>query len=89
MAINMAKALFVKLLADEKLRKEFAKIKEAKDFEELAKKFGYACTLKEFQKVKEEGLKDGVELNAETLAQTAGGLSMVGVDYAFTAAKCS
>lgn len=89
MAINMAKALFVKLLADEKLREAFAKVKTAEEFEELAKKYGYTCKFDEFSKVKEEGVADGIELDAETLAQAAGGLSMVGVDYAFTAVKCS
>ena len=89
MALNDAKALLAKIASDPETAKIFAAVTSAKDFDEAARKFGYACTLDEFVAAKNEGLPEGAgnELSDEELAQTSGGLSLVGLDYAFTMAE--
>lgn len=89
MELTNAKALIAKITSDPEVAKTFAAIKSAEEFEAAAKKLGYACTLAEFKAAKEEGVAAGEEMSDSELAQTSGGLSMVGVDYAFTIVEVS
>lgn len=84
MELNNAKALVAKIASDPEVAKVFAAIKSAGEFLEAAKKFGYSCTLEEFTEAKKEAVEGNEEMSDDELTQTSGGLSMVGVDYAFT-----
>ena len=88
MELTNAKALVAKIKSDPETAKIFAGIKNAADFEAEAKKLGYECTLEEFVAAKKEAQESAEgEMGDEELSQTSGGLSMVGVDYAFTAVE--
>jgi predicted ribosomally synthesized peptide with nif11-like leader len=90
MALNNAKALVAKLASDGELAKVFAAIKSAEEFAEAAKKNGYDCTLDEFLEAKKSASDAGEgKMSEDELSQTSGGLSLIGVDYAFTAAETS
>ena len=86
MELNNAKALLAKIAADPELAKAFADVKDPASFAETAKKYGYAVTLEEFIEARKEAgeTKDDGKMGLDELAQTSGGLSLVGVDYAFT-----
>ena len=88
MELTNAKALVAKIKSDPETAKIFADIKNAADFEAEAKKLGYECTLEEFVAAKKDAQESAEgEMGDEELSQTSGGLSMVGVDYAFTAVE--
>jgi predicted ribosomally synthesized peptide with nif11-like leader len=88
MELTNAKALLAKIVSDPEVAKIFSAIKTPEDFLAEAKKLGYSCTLEEFVAAKKEGLPAGEgAMSDDELAQTSGGLSMVGVDYAFTAVE--
>lgn len=88
MALNNAKALVAKLATDGELAKVFAAITSADAFVEAAKKNGYDCTLEEFLEAKKSAVDAGEgKMSEDELSQTSGGLSLVGVDYAFTVAE--
>lgn len=87
MTIDSAKALVAKIASDPALAKEFSAAKTEQDFLNLTKKHGYNVTLPEFKPALEEAKKNkgaGKELSDDQLDQVAGGISIVGVDYAFT-----
>lgn len=87
MELNNAKAMLAKIASDPEMAKAFADVKDPSAFAEAAKKYGYNVTLEEFvaaRKEAVEGAADGAKMGLDELAQTSGGLSMVGVDYAFT-----
>lgn len=83
MELTNAKALIAKIAADAEVAKIFAAIKTAEEFEKAAKKFGYACTLAEFKAAKDAAAAISEKMSDDELSQTSGGLSLVGVDYAF------
>ena len=89
MELTNAKALLAKIASDPETARLFAGVTSPEAFLTEAKKLGYTCTLEEFVAAKEEGLPADAEgaMSDEELAQTSGGLSMVGIDYAFTAAQ--
>ena len=91
MELNNAKALLAKIAADPEMAKVFAAITDANAFAEAAKKYGYNVTLDEFIAARKEAVDstDGQKMGLDELAQTSGGLSMVGVDYAFTVVQTS
>lgn len=90
MSANNAKALVAKLGTDAAMGKEFAKAKSEADFLKVAKKHGFDVTLADFQaelaKAKKTGKK---QLSDNELDQASGGLSIVGVDYAFVGVQTS
>lgn len=84
--MEQAKALLAKIASDPEVAKTFAAITSAEAFEAEAKKMGYTCTMAEFVEAKKNApaaAEEG-EMSDSELAQTSGGLSLVGVDYAFT-----
>jgi predicted ribosomally synthesized peptide with nif11-like leader len=86
MAIDSAEALVAKLQSDESLRAEFKKATSEEAFMEIAKKMGYNTNLDEFRKAVAKKYHPAAgELSDDDLDKAAGGLSIVGVDYAFTA----
>ena len=89
MELTNAKALLAKIASDPEVAKIFAGITSAEAFDAEAKKLGYSCTLDEFIAARKEGIGDGKEgaMSDAELAQTSGGLSMVGVDYTFAAVQ--
>lgn len=89
--MEQAKALLAKIASDPEVAKTFAAITSAEAFEAEAKKMGYTCTMAEFVEAKKNApaAAEG-EMSDSELAQTSGGLSLVGVDYAFTVVEtCS
>ncbi|MEZ7893059.1 MAG: Nif11-like leader peptide family RiPP precursor [Candidatus Wallbacteria bacterium] len=84
MTLNNAKALLAKIQSDPKLSDELKQSKSEADFLEKAKKHGYEVTIAEFRKALEElsETKKG-ELSEKELEKVAGGLTFVGIDYAF------
>ncbi len=86
MTANNAKALLAKLQSDEKLAKELKNSKNESEFLEKAKKHGFEVTIADFKKATEELKKSHAksgQLSDDELEKVAGGLSLVGVDYAF------
>ena len=87
MDLTNAKALVAKITSDPEVAKIFAAITSPDAFDAEAKKLGYSCTLDEFIAARKEAVAAGAEgsLSDDELAQTSGGLTMVGVDYTFAA----
>lgn len=92
MTANNAKALLAKLQSDHSLANELKNSKSEADFLEKAKKHGYEVSIDEFKKatdeLKESHSKSG-QLSDDELEKVAGGLSLVGVDYAFVGVQTS
>jgi len=86
MSIDGAKALAAKVLTDEVLAKQINEAKTEAEFQAVIAKLGYSCSTDEFKAAFEEAQKSQ-PLTDEQLDQVAGGLSIVGVDYAFTATQ--
>ncbi|ATW23941.1 Nif11-like leader peptide family RiPP precursor [Candidatus Formimonas warabiya] len=86
MGIDGAKALAAKVLTDETLAKEINAAKTEAEFNAIVAKLGYNCTADEFQAAFKEA-QSKQPLTDEQLDQAAGGLSIVGVDYAFVATQ--
>ncbi|SMC90179.1 Nif11-like leader peptide family RiPP precursor [Sporomusa malonica] len=86
MSIDGAKALAAKVLTDETLAKQINEAKTEAEFQEVVAKLGYSCTAEEFKAAFTEA-QASQPLSDEQLDQVAGGLSIVGVDYAFTATQ--
>lgn len=85
MTANGAEALVAKIASDKAMADEFAKSKSEADFLKIAKKHGYDVTLPDFVAALAAAKKAPTgELSDKELDQVAGGLSIVGVDYAFT-----
>jgi predicted ribosomally synthesized peptide with nif11-like leader len=85
MAMDDASALVAKIRSDEALRNALKDAKSEDDFQAVIKKFGYNVSFADFQKaVAKEFHPEGDQLSDDQLDQVAGGLSIVGVDYAFT-----
>ncbi len=89
MSLESAKALVAKLQSDQTLAGEFRSAGSEAKLLEVAKKHGYDVTVEEFKAASKEvrSAKGAKELSDEHLDQVAAGLSIVGVDYAFTAAE--
>ncbi|PKM61757.1 MAG: hypothetical protein CVU99_01985 [Firmicutes bacterium HGW-Firmicutes-4] len=86
MSIDGAKALAAKVLTDEALAKQLDGAKTEAEFDAVVAKLGYSCTAAEFDAAfKEAQAKQPI--SDDQLDQAAGGLSIVGVDYAFTATQ--
>ncbi len=86
MSIDGAKALAAKVLTDEALAKQLDDAKTEAEFDAVVAKLGYSCTATEFNAAfKEAQAKQPI--SDDQLDQAAGGLSIVGVDYAFTAVQ--
>lgn len=88
MSIDGAKALAAKVLTDEVLAKQINEVKTEEEFKSIIAKLGYSCSMTEFEAAFKEALKEK-PLSDEQLDQAAGGLSLVGVDYAFVAVQTS
>ena len=86
MTIDSAKALAAKVLTDEGLAKQLGEAKSEAEFNAVVSKLGYTCTAKEFEVAFKEA-QEKTPLSDEQLDQASGGLSIVGVDYAFTATQ--
>lgn len=86
MSIDGAKALAAKVLTDEALAKQINAAKTEAEFNAVIAKLGYSCTADEFKAAFKKA-QDSQPLSDEQLDQAAGGLSIVGVDYAFTATQ--
>lgn len=85
-SMDGAKALAAKVLTDEELAKKLGEAKTEAEFNAVIAKLGYKCTAEEFQAAfKEE--QEKAPLSDEQLDQASGGLSIVGVDYAFVAVQ--
>ena len=91
MSLEKAKALVAKLHSDQSLAAEFRTSGSEAKLLEVAKKHGYDVTVEEFKAASKEfrSSKGAKELSDEHLEQVAAGLSIVGVDYAFTAVQTS
>lgn len=90
MSADGAKALAAKVLSDPEFAKELGKIKDKTAFESFVSKQGYNVTVEEFKVALEAASKEAkpnAELSDEQLDQVAGGLSLLGIDYAFVATK--
>ncbi|MBP7175145.1 MAG: Nif11-like leader peptide family RiPP precursor [Thermoclostridium sp.] len=88
MGIDSAKALAAKVLTDEMLAKQLSEAKTEEEFYAIIRKMGYSCSAEEFQAAFKEA-KEKQPLSDEQLDQVAGGLSLVGVDYAFVGVQTS
>lgn len=88
MTIDSAKALAAKVLTDEALAKKLGAAKTEAEFNGVVSKLGYKCTAVEFEAAFKEAQKN-TPLTDEQLDQASGGLSIVGVDYAFVAVQTS
>ncbi|WKY47600.1 Nif11-like leader peptide family natural product precursor [Eubacteriaceae bacterium ES3] len=86
MSIDGAAALAAKVLSDEGLAKEINEAKTGADFDAIVAKLGYSCTADEFAAAFAEA-KEKQPISDDQLDQAAGGLSIVGVDYAFVATQ--
>lgn len=90
MSSDGAKALVAKVMSDHDFAKELNLAKSAADFQAVAGKLGYDVTQEEFKDAFDAArneLPPKGELNDVQMEQVAGGLSIVGVDYAFTATQ--
>lgn len=90
MSADSAKALAAKVLSDPEFATELNKAQGKEAFESFVSKQGYSVTAEEFKVAFEAARKDStqnVALSDEQLDQVAGGLSIVGVDYAFVAVE--
>jgi len=83
-----AKALAAKVLTDEELAKKLGEAKSEAEFNAVVAKLGYKCTAAEFEAAFKEA-QGKAPLSDEQLDQASGGLSIVGVDYAFVAVQTS
>ncbi len=88
MTIDSAKALAAKVLTDEDLAKQLGEAKTEAEFNAVVAKLGYTCTAEEFEAAFKEA-QENTPLSDEQLDQASGGLSIVGVDYAFVAVQTS
>ncbi|HPF85950.1 MAG TPA: Nif11-like leader peptide family RiPP precursor [Aminivibrio sp.] len=88
MTIDSAKALAAKVLTDEALAKKLGDAKTEAEFNAVVAKLGYTCTAVEFEAAFKEA-QENTPLTDEQLDQASGGLSIVGVDYAFVAVQTS
>lgn len=86
MSIDGARALAAKVLTDEALAKQINDAKTEAEFNAIVAKLGYSCAADEFKAAFKEA-KDKQPISDDQLDQAAGGLSIVGVDYAFTATQ--
>ena len=86
MSIDGARALAAKVLTDEVLAKQINEAKTGAEFDVIVAKLGYTCSADEFKAAFKEA-KDKQPISDDQLDQAAGGLSIVGVDYAFVAAE--
>lgn len=86
MGIDGAKALAAKVLTDEVLAKQINEAKTEAEFQAVVAKLGYSCEADEFKAAFKEA-QENKPLSDDQLDQVAGGLSIVGVDYAFTAVQ--
>ncbi len=86
MSIDGARALAAKVLTDEALAKQLNEAKTEAEFDVIVAKLGYTCSAEEFHAAfKEAQAKQ--PLSDDQLDQAAGGLSIVGVDYVYTAVQ--
>lgn len=83
MELSNAKALVAKIASDPEVAKIFSAITSPEAFADAAKKYGYTCTLDEFKEALKTSGEASEDMSDAELAQTSGGLSLVGVDYAF------
>jgi len=88
MSLSSAKALVAKLQSDTDLQADMKKAQSEQDFLNVAKKQGFDVSLAEFHAAVKESTPKG-KINDEELDKVAGGLSIVGVDYAFVAIQTS
>ncbi|MEN1760519.1 Nif11-like leader peptide family RiPP precursor [Anoxynatronum sibiricum] len=86
MSMDGAKALAAKVLTDKELAKQVGEAKTEAEFDAVVAKMGYTCSAEEFEAAFEEAQKNA-PLTDDQLDQASGGLSIVGVDYAFTAVQ--
>ncbi|MDD3169513.1 MAG: Nif11-like leader peptide family natural product precursor [Eubacteriales bacterium] len=86
MSIDGAKALAAKVLTDAGLAKQLNEVKTEEEFKSIIAKMGYSCSMEEFEAAFKEA-KKAKPLSDEQLDQASGGLSIVGVDYAFVATQ--
>lgn len=86
MGIDGAKALAAKVSTDEMLAKQINAAGTEAEFNAVVGKLGYSCSVDEFQAAFKEA-KEKQPLSDDQLDQASGGLSIVGVDYAFTATQ--
>lgn len=92
MSADGARALAAKVLSDPEFAKELNKAQGKEAFESFVSKQGYSVTPEEFTAAFDAARKEttqNVELSDDQLDQVAGGLSIVGVDYAFVAVETS
>jgi predicted ribosomally synthesized peptide with nif11-like leader len=88
MSIDSARALAAKVLTDEALAKQINEAKTEAEFDGILAKLGYTCKADEFKAAFKEA-KNKQPISDDQLDQAAGGLTIVGVDYAFVAVKTS
>ncbi len=88
MSNDGAKALAAKVLTDEDLAKKLGEAKTEAEFDAVVAKLGYTCTATEFEAAFKEA-QEKTPLSDDQLDQASGGLSIVGVDYAFVAVQTS
>jgi predicted ribosomally synthesized peptide with nif11-like leader len=86
MSTASAKALVAKLQSDTDFQTTMKEAKSKEDFLNVARKHGFDVSLEEFQAAAKEFIPKG-RVKDEELDKVAGGLSIVGVDYAFVAAE--
>lgn len=92
MGLDSAKALVAKLNSDEAMAKDFQAAKSEEEFLSAVKKYGYDVTVEDFKAAladAQQAKGKSNELSDDQLDQVAGGLSFVGIDYAFTAVQTS
>lgn len=83
-----AKALVAKALSDETLLKKINEAKTEAEFDSIVGKLGYEnIKAMDFQNAFKEAMNNKTE--TKSVDQVAVGLSMVGIDYAFTAVQAS
>ena len=90
MSLESAKALVAKLHSDAELHKKMKEAASEDEFFDLAKKHGYDFTGDEFKKASTEFVQsDDKRKAAANQDRGKVGLSIVGVDYAFTGVETS
>lgn len=88
MSAASAKALVAKLQSDADFQTTMKGAKSEQDFLNAAQKHGFDVSLEEFHTAAKEFIPKG-KVKDEELDKVAGGLSIVGVDYAFVATQTS
>ncbi len=90
MDLTNAKALLAKIASDPEVAKTFASLTTSEAFDAEAKKLGYTCTVEEFNAARKEAPANAEgKMEDGELAQTSGGLSMLGVDYTIAAVQAT